>query len=31
MIIRGLAAWVLATVLLDSAAYAHGGVGISYG
>ncbi len=28
MIIRGLAAWVLATVLLDSAAYAHGGVGM---
>ena len=28
MIIRGLAAWVLATVLLTSAAYAHGGVGM---
>ena len=28
MIIRGLAAWVLATVLLISAAYAHGGVGM---
>ena len=28
MIIRGLAAWLLATVLLTSAAYAHGGVGM---
>src|ERR1700731_2691180 len=28
MIIRGLAAWLLATVLLTSAAYAHGGVGV---
>jgi hypothetical protein len=28
MIIRGLAAWLLATVLLASAAYAHGGVGM---
>ena len=28
MITRGLAAWLLATVLLTSAAYAHGGVGM---
>jgi hypothetical protein len=28
MIIRGLAAWLLATVLLTSTAYAHGGVGM---
>jgi len=28
MIIRGIAAWLLATVLLASAAYAHGGVGM---
>ena len=28
MIIRGLATWLLATVLLTSAAYAHGGVGM---
>jgi hypothetical protein len=28
MFIRGLAAWLLATVLLTSAAYAHGGVGM---
>jgi hypothetical protein len=28
MIIRGIAAWLLATVLLTSAAYAHGGVGM---
>ena len=28
MIKRGLAAWLLATVLLSSAAYAHGGVGM---
>lgn len=28
MILRGLAAWLLATVLLTSAAYAHGGVGM---
>jgi hypothetical protein len=28
MIIRGLAAWLLATVLLTSVAYAHGGVGM---
>ena len=28
MIMRGLAAWLLATVLLTSAAYAHGGVGM---
>ena len=28
MIIRGLAAWLLATVLFTSAAYAHGGVGM---
>ena len=28
MSIRGLAAWLLATVLLTSAAYAHGGVGM---
>ncbi len=27
-IIRGLAAWLFATVLLTSAAYAHGGVGM---
>jgi hypothetical protein len=27
-IVRGLAAWLLATVLLTSAAYAHGGVGM---
>jgi len=28
MIIRGLAAWLLAAVLFTSAAYAHGGVGM---
>jgi hypothetical protein len=28
MITRGLAAWLLSTVLLTSAAYAHGGVGM---
>ena len=28
MMIRGLAAWLLATVLLSSGAYAHGGVGM---
>ncbi|HXW70919.1 MAG TPA: hypothetical protein VEK34_05705 [Methylocella sp.] len=28
MIMRGLAAWLLATVLLTSAAHAHGGVGM---
>ncbi len=28
MITRGLAAWLLATVLLTSGAYAHGGVGM---
>jgi hypothetical protein len=28
MITRGLAAWLLATALLTSAAYAHGGVGM---
>jgi hypothetical protein len=28
MLIRGLAAWLLATILLTSAAYAHGGVGM---
>jgi len=28
MIIRGLTAWLLATFLLGSAAYAHGGVGM---
>ena len=28
MIIQGIAAWLLATVLLASAAYAHGGVGM---
>jgi hypothetical protein len=28
MIARGIAAWLLATVLLSSAAYAHGGVGM---
>ncbi len=28
MVTRGLAAWLLATVLLTSAAYAHGGVGM---
>jgi hypothetical protein len=28
MLIRGLAAWLLATALLTSAAYAHGGVGM---
>ena len=28
MITRGLAAWLLATVMLTSAAYAHGGVGM---
>lgn len=28
MIIRGLAAWLLATFLLTSGAYAHGGVGM---
>ena len=28
MILRGLAAWLLAMVLLTSAAYAHGGVGM---
>jgi hypothetical protein len=28
MFLRGLAAWLLATVLLTSAAYAHGGVGM---
>ena len=28
MIMRGLAAWLLATVLLTSVAYAHGGVGL---
>ncbi|HUI22591.1 MAG TPA: hypothetical protein VLZ74_16340 [Methylocella sp.] len=28
MIMRGLAAWLLATILLTSAAYAHGGVGM---
>jgi len=28
MVMRGLAAWLLATVLLTSGAYAHGGVGM---
>jgi hypothetical protein len=28
MVMRGIAAWLLATVLLTSAAYAHGGVGM---
>lgn len=28
MIMRGLAAWLLSTILLTSAAYAHGGVGM---
>jgi len=28
MVTRGLVAWLLATILLTSAAYAHGGVGM---